>query len=146
MPCQPRGHIAVPCLDFRVLDPSFRNIFALFLSGSGFVLLSAIADIIIGIIFLANQVFVAAAIPFVFAAWILFAGMLAVIHAFDFKRAGFINWYLLLIFGILTVLFAVLSFVDPAISAFTITFMVGFALITRGVNRFIFLAGIKNLL
>ena len=115
-------------------------------SGSGFVLLSAIADIIIGIIFLANQVFVAAAIPFVFAAWILFAGMLAVIHAFDFKRAGFVNWYLLLIFGILTVLFAVLSFVDPAISAFTITFMVGFALITRGVNRFIFLAGINNLL
>ena len=98
-----------------------------------------------GIVFLANQVFVAAAIPFVFAAWILVAGMLAVVHAFDFKRAGYPGWHMLLIFGILTVLFAICSFVDPAISAFTITFMVGFALITRGVNRFVFLAGVKKL-
>ena len=115
-------------------------------SGSGYVLFSAIADIIIGIIFLANQVLVAAAIPFVFAAIILMAGVQAVIHAFDFKRAGFMGWHMLLVFGILTVLFAVLSFVDPALSAFTITFMVGFALITRGVNRFIFLAGVNRLL
>ena len=113
--------------------------------GSGYVLLAAIADIIIGIIFLAKQVFVAAAIPFVFAAWILVAGMLAVVHAFDFKRAGYPGWHMLLIFGILTVLFAICSFVDPAISAFTITFMVGFALITRGVNRFVFLAGVKKM-
>ena len=115
-------------------------------AGSGYVLFSAIADIIIGIIFLANQVLVAAAIPFVFAAIILMAGIQAVIHAFDFKRAGFSIWHLFLIFGILTVLFAVCSFVDPALSAFTITFMVGFALITRGVNRFIFLAGVNRLL
>jgi uncharacterized membrane protein HdeD (DUF308 family) len=69
-----------------------------------------------------------------------------VVHAFDFKGAGYPGWHMLLLFGILTVLFAICSFVDPAISAFTITFMVGFALITRGVNRFIFLAGIKKLL
>ena len=110
--------------------------------GSGFVLLASIADIIIGIIFLANQVFVAAAIPFVFAAWILVAGILSIIHSIEFKKKGFIGWHMLLIFGILTVLFAICSFMDPAISAFTITFMVGFALITRGVNRFIFLAGV----
>ena len=115
-------------------------------SGSGYVLFSAIADIIIGIIFLANQVLVAAAIPFVFAAILLMAGVQAVIHAFDFKRAGFSIWHMFLVLGILTVLFAVLSFVDPALSAFTITFMVGFALITRGVNRFIFLAGVNRLL
>ncbi len=114
--------------------------------GSGFVLMSAIADIIIGIIFLANQVFVAAAIPFVFAAWILVAGVLSITHSFEFKKAGFAGWHMLLIFGILTVLFALCSFVDPAISAFTITFMVGFALISRGVNRFVFLAGVKKLL
>ena len=114
--------------------------------GSGYVLIAAIADIIMGIIFLANQVFVAAAIPFVFAAWILVAGILSITHSFEFKKKGFPGWHMLLIFGILTVLFAICSFVDPAISAFTITFMVGFALITRGVNRFIFLAGIKKIL
>ena len=54
-------------------------------AGSGYVLFSAIADIIIGIIFLANQVLVAAAIPFVFAAILLMAGIQAVIHAFDFR-------------------------------------------------------------
>lgn len=114
-------------------------------AGSGYVLFSAIADILMGIFFLANQVLVAAAIPFVFAALILVAGMQTVIHAFDFKRAGFGGWHMLLIFGILTILFAVCSFVDPALSVFTITFMVGFALITRGVNRFIFLAGVKQI-
>ena len=114
--------------------------------GSGYVLMTSIADIVIGIIFLANQVFVAAAIPFIFAALILVAGIQAIIHAFDFKRAGFMGWHMLLVFGILTVLFAIYSFMDPALSAFTITFMVGFALITRGVNRFIFLAGVNRLL
>ncbi len=114
--------------------------------GSSYVLFTAVADIIIGIIFLGNQIFVAAAIPFVFAAWILVAGIQAVIHAFDFKKAGYFGWKMLLTFGILTVIFAVCSFIDPAISAFTITFMVGFALIARGVNRFVFLAGVNKLL
>ena len=114
--------------------------------GSGYVLFTSAADIIIGILFLANQVLVAAAIPFVFAAMILMAGIQAIIHAFDFKRVGFRIWHMFLVFGILTVLFAVCSFIDPELSAFTITFMVGFALITRGINRFIFLAGIKQLL
>ena len=114
--------------------------------GSGYVLFTSVADIIIGILFLANQVLVAAAIPFVFAAIILMAGIQAIIHAFDFKRAGFSIWHMFLVFGILTVLFAICSFVDPALSTFTITFMVGFALITRGINRFIFLAGVKQLL
>ena len=114
--------------------------------GSGFVLFASIADILIGLFLLGHQVFVAAAIPFVFASWILVAGVLAVVHAIDFKRAGYPGWHVLLIFGILTVIFAICSFVDPEISAFTITFMVGFALISRGVNRFVFLAGVKKLL
>lgn len=114
--------------------------------GSGFVLFASIADILIGMFLLGNQVFVAAAIPFVFASWILVAGVLAVVHAFDFNKAGFPGWHIFLIIGILTVLFAICSFMDPAISAFTITFMVGFALISRGVNRFVFLAGVKKLI
>jgi len=38
------------------------------------------------------------------------------------------------------------SFIDPAISAISITLLVGIALISRGVNRFVFLSGIGRLL
>ncbi len=114
--------------------------------GSGFILLSAIADIIMGMLFLGHQMLVAAAIPFVFAAWIMVVGVHTVIQAFEFKKAGFSNWTVLLILGLLTVLFAAGSFIDPAISAISITLLVGVALISRGVNRFVFLAGIGRLL
>ena len=111
----------------------------------GYVLLSGIADIVIGLLFLSHPAAVASAIPYVFAAWIFIAGLLSLIHSFDFRNAGFKNWWTMAFFGILTLIFAVCVFVDPIVGAFAISMLVGIALLTRGFVRFVFLAAVNRI-
>ena len=115
-----------------------------FVNGN-YILLNSIADIVMGILFLGHKLVVAAALPYMFAMWIFVAGLQSALHSFDFKKAGFSTWWVMLVLGIVAVGFSVCSFFEPVVSAVAISILAGGALISRGLNRFVFLAGANRL-
>ena len=114
------------------------------LAGRSGILLTAIMDILTGILFLANPLAVAGMLPILFAFWTLFGGINIAIRSFDFKQVGYPLWWLILIMGIAGAAFGVCALTSPVVGAVTITILVGIALILRGVAYFVEVAGINK--
>ena len=114
------------------------------LAGRSGILLTAIIDILIGILFLGNPLIVANTLPIVFAFWTLFGGINIAIRSFDFKQVGFTGWWLILIMGIVGATFGVCALINPIVGAVAITVLVGIALILRGTAYFVEVAGINK--
>ena len=115
-----------------------------FLPNSASRMLSAILDIIIGIIFLCNNFFVAATLPVVFVIWIIVESVFVAIHSFDFKKVGFPYWWALLLFGIAGVVLGVLGLRNPDVSAVTLSTLIGIAILLIGVGYLLALCGINR--
>ena len=107
--------------------------------GAGWLLFSAILDILFGIFYLGHQLIVAAALPFLFSAWVLFSGVNCILYSVDMKKVGFQRWWLLLVFGILMVLMGISSIMEPLQAVIAMTTMVGIGFIIRGISQIIHL-------
>ena len=133
---------------FTLLSGIFQLIFAFktqkFLPNSASRVLSAIFEIIIGIIFLGNNFFVAATLPIVFVIWIMVEGVVIAINSFDFKKFGFPYWWILLLFGLAGVVFGVLGLRNPDVSAVTLSTLIGIAILLIGVGYLVALCGINR--
>lgn len=114
------------------------------LAGRSGILLTAIMDILMGILFLANPLVVAGMLPILFAFWTLFSGINIAIRSFDFKQVGFSLWWLILIMGIAGAAFGVCALINPMVAVVTITLFIGISLILRGVAYFVEVAGINK--
>ena len=115
-----------------------------FLPNSASRVLSAIFEIIIGIIFLCNNLFVAASLPVIFVIWIIVEGIFVAIHSFDYKKVGFPYWWALLLFGIAGVVLGILGLRNPDVSAVTLSTLIGTAILLIGVGYIVALCGIKR--
>ncbi|MDE5899373.1 MAG: DUF308 domain-containing protein [Treponemataceae bacterium] len=111
--------------------------------GSGF-LFAAVADVVLGIIFLCNNFLVASVLPFVFSFWVLFSGIDIAIRSADYKQVGFKGWWIILILGIAAMVLGIVSLLEPVLGVVAITMLVGIALILRGAGYFVALAGIRK--
>lgn len=116
----------------------------LFLPNSGSRMLSALFQIILGIIFLANNLFLTVSLPVIFAMWILIEGIIIAINSFDYKKAGFSGWWVLLLLGICGAILGALGLRNPDVSAATLSTLIGLGVIAMGVAYLLALLGINK--
>lgn len=133
---------------FTLLSGIFQLIFTFktqkFLPNSASRMLSAILEIIIGIIFLCNNLFVAATLPVIFVIWIIVESIFVAVYSFDFKKVGFPYWWALLLFGVAGVVLGVLGLHNPDVSAVTLSTFIGIAILLIGVGYLVTLFGINR--
>lgn len=103
---------------------------------SGWYMLVGLFDIFVGTIFVANLGVTALSLPIIFALWCLAVGVIQVVTAFQFQKAG-ISWRWTLTAGILGILFAFLILTYPAIGTITLTALMGAYVLLYGVVEII---------
>ncbi|MBW1836587.1 MAG: DUF308 domain-containing protein [Deltaproteobacteria bacterium] len=111
----------------------------------GWRLAEGILDALFGIMLLANPGITAAVIPFLIGFWAFFYGILLFVDSFGSKKAGYKNWWLELIAGILTVIFGYIIAFNPVISVLTITVLIGISLLIVGIYNVVLSFDIKKL-
>ncbi|MBO4361550.1 MAG: DUF308 domain-containing protein [Paludibacteraceae bacterium] len=105
---------------------------------SGMTFLGALLQVIIGLFLVINPAPLAAAIPFVFAFWLLFEGIKMMIDAVHTKPLGFRRWWLLCLAGLVVACGGCYAlFYNPASSAQVISWLVGLAIIFDGIGYWI---------
>ena len=115
-----------------------------FMPLSGLAFLSALLQIILGLIMIFNPAPLMVALPFIFAFWLLFEGIDLAIGSFDFKRVGFRRWWLVCCFGALAACFGVYCLVNPNVSIETIAWVVGLGIILDGIGYFVKVAVVNK--
>ena len=115
-----------------------------FMPLSGLAFLSALLQIILGLIMVFNPAPLMVALPFIFAFWLLFEGVNLAISSFDFKRVGFRRWWLVCCFGALAACFGVYCLVNPNVSIETIAWVVGLGIILDGIGYFVKVAVVNK--
>ena len=133
---------------FTLMAGIFKLIFTFktqkFLPNSASRVLSAIFEIIIGIIFLCINLFVAATLPVIFVVWVLVESIFVAIHSFDYKKFGFPYWWALLLIGIVGVVLGVLGLRNTDVSAVTLSTLIGTAILLIGAGYLVALFGINR--
>ena len=133
---------------FTLLSGISRLVFTFrterFMPNSGTRMLSAILQILIGIIFLCNNLFVAISIPIVCAMWVIFEGVIIFIQSFDFKKVGFGSWWMLMILGILVVVLGVLGLYNVEVTGNIVAILIGVGIIAMGVAYLLAYSGIHK--
>lgn len=115
-----------------------------FLPNSGSRMLSAILQIILGLIFLCNNLFLAVSLPVIFAMWVLIESVIIAVNSFDYKRVGFPGWWAILLLGICGAVLGVMGLRNPDVSAATLTTLIGLGVIAMGAAYLFALVGIKK--
>lgn len=96
--------------------------------GTGWILVNAILDIILGFMFLLHPLAAAEVLPWVVGCFVIAYGVVAIASSFGFRSYGSM-WILMLINGILSVIIGILFVMDPA----TFVLFLGFFVIWRGI-------------
>ena len=113
-----------------------------FLPNSGTRMLSGLLQIIIGIIFLANNLFVTLSLPMVFAMWVLIEGVVIAVQSFDYKKAGFDKWWCLLSLGIAAAVLGCLGLRHPVDTGKTLSTLIGIGVIVAGLAYLLAFSGV----
>lgn len=115
-----------------------------FLPNSGSRMLSALLLIILGIIFLANNLFVTISLPIIFAMWVLIEGVIVVVNSFDYKKYGFQYWWVILLLGLAGAVLGVLGLRNPDMTAVTLSTFIGIGIILIGVGYIVAVWGVNK--
>ena len=107
-----------------------------YMLGSMWVLIGGIATIVLGIFAIINTSLVASTLPVLFAIWALCTGVARLMTSFDLKHLNFSNWWISTIVGALLIVFAIISFFDPVLSAIAMTTLIGLYLVGNGIYSF----------
>lgn len=121
---------------------SFRT--QMFLPNSGSRMLSAILEIILGIIFICNNVFLAISLPVIFAMWVLIEGVIIAVNSFDYKRVGFPGWWGILMLGLVGAWLGVMGLRNPDVTTATLSALIGLGVISMGAAYLFALLGINK--
>ena len=116
----------------------------MFLPNSGSRMLSAILEIILGLIFIGNNVFLAVSLPVIFAMWVLIEGVIIAVNSFDYKKVGFPGWWCILLLGIAGTVLGALGLRNPDVTAATLSTLIGLGVITMGSAYLFALLGINK--
>ena len=87
-----------------------------------------------GIFLLASVNVVGASLPIVFAMWFIYEGISELVLAIQAGKFKVSNWWVLLIFAIIEIIFGFVALFDPISSAISLTVLVGIFLFVRGLS------------
>ena len=114
-------------------------------SSWGWYLAGGIIDLILGIFLMASPGLSMEVLPFVLAFWLMFRGFSATGYSMDLKRYGTRNWGWYMVFGILAILCSIGVIWQPALGAFTLVYMIAYALLIIGIFRVMLSFELKSL-
>ncbi|MCR4859068.1 MAG: DUF308 domain-containing protein [Bacteroidales bacterium] len=115
-----------------------------FLPNSGSRMLSALLQIILGILFLSHKALLSASLPVIFAFWIIIEGITLAIESFDFKKVGFSAWWCILLLGICAAVLGYFGLRNPLASGSVLSTLIGLAVIAGGASYLVALGGVKR--
>ena len=115
-----------------------------FLPNSGTRMLSGLLLVILGFIFLGHKLFLTVSLPVIFAMWVLIEGIVIAVQSFDYKKAGFQYWWVILLLGVVGACLGVFGLKNPDVSATTLSTLIGIALVLLGAAHLMALCGIKK--
>ena len=115
-----------------------------FMPNSGTRMLSGLLQIILGLIFLTHNMFVAVSLPLVFVMWVIFEGITLAIQSFEYKKFGFTKWWVLLLLGIIIALLGILGMRYLDVAGMTLTLMIGIGIIILGLANLFALSSINQ--
>ena len=98
----------------------------------GWFLVDGVIDLLIGIIFLCNNLIAASLLPYIFGAWAIVSGVVKCINAFIYKKLEWAVWVCPLVIGAVLVLFGLVTFFEPLVAAAAISVIVAVILIAQG--------------
>ena len=115
------------------------------ISSRGWSLAGGLIGLILGIFLMASPGLSMEVLPFVLAFWLMFRGFSATGYSMDLKRYGTRNWGWYMVFGILAILCSIGVIWQPALGAFTLVYMIAYALLIIGIFRVMLSFELKSL-
>ena len=115
-----------------------------FLPNSGTRILTGVIDVMFGIFFLANSLFVAASLPLIFAIWLIVEGVILVVQSFDYKKAEYQGWWGMLLMGIVVVVLGFFAMKNLDMAGKTLSILFGCAVTLLGVAYLVAFFGINK--
>ena len=100
----------------------------------GWFMAQGVFEIILGFIMLSNLGVTAISIPLMVAFWAMFDGVMRTTASFQLKKAGIENWWRLLLFGIISILFALILLSHPFAGFIAATFLLGITFFVWGIT------------
>lgn len=117
-----------------------------FILPTGNLLLSAILQIIMGLILLNHKLLVAGSLPIIFAFWLLVEGIILALRSFDFKKVHFSAWWVLFLLGTGAAVLGVFCLKSPfEVGVPALSYIIGAGIITLGVVDLVALWGVNKL-
>lgn len=113
---------------------------------SGWYLALGLLDVFVGIIFVSNLRMTITALPFMFAFWCLFAGIIQIAAALQLRIAMPKVWIWPLISGIIGVIIGFWILFDPLTGAVAITILMGVYLLVSGIAAILEYMGARKLM
>lgn len=104
---------------------------------SSSIFLSALLQIIAGIIFLRHDLAFASFLSLIFAFYLIFEGISLAVKSLDYRKVGFKGWWINLVLGITVAILGFMSLGCPGIPEATLSIFVGIGFITAGAVYFI---------
>jgi uncharacterized membrane protein HdeD (DUF308 family) len=99
----------------------------------GIYLVSGVLDVIVGFILLKYPGMTLVLFSMFIGFWLLFRGFSTLSASFKLKKEGTDNWMWILFFGILIVIFAFMSIVNPLIGASYLVYTLALAILILGI-------------
>ncbi len=115
-----------------------------YIPNSGSRMLSALLQIILGCVFLSNKFFLSTSLPVVFAMWVLIQGVIIAVNSFDYKRAGFPLWWVIMVLGLCAGVLGVLGLRNPVAAGKTLSLLIGLAVISTGLSYLVAMAALNR--
>ena len=111
----------------------------------GLTFLTALLQLILGIVLIINPAPLAVALPFIFAFWVLYEGIGLMVDSFNYKRLGWNKWWVLCLLSVLIICAGCYGlFCNPVASATTLAWLVGLGIILDGVGNWLKVAAVNR--
>ena len=110
----------------------------------GLYLAGGILDVVVGLILLNYPGITMLLFSLFVGFWLLFRGISTISASFKYKKDGEDGWFWILVFGILIVIFAFMSIINPLIGASYLVFTLAFAFLLLGIANVFISFKLKN--